>query len=124
MELGGQPPKRVCLEGSRGHVADGGVAATAIVEHLDPLEDGLLGGAAGAPDAVMEQLTLEGSEEALCDGVVAGIAATAHRDGNAVGVQEGAIIRRGVLTTAVGVMDQVAAEWAALLQGHTQGLQV
>jgi len=58
------------FELGRCEVAKGGMAALAIVEDLDVLEDGGSRVLAGGPGLAMEQLGLEGGEEALGDGVV------------------------------------------------------
>src|SRR5215204_4000728 len=64
-------------------VAERGVAALAVVEGLDVLED--LGDqlAPRRPRAAVHELFLERREEALGDGVVVAVALGAHRDGDA-----------------------------------------
>src|SRR5215204_7605715 len=58
------------LELGRCKVAEGGMAALAVVEGLDVLEDGRLCLLPGGPGLAVEQLGLEGGEEALGDGIV------------------------------------------------------
>ena len=53
--------------------------ALAIVEDLDVLEDGALGGHSRGPDAAVEQLLLERGEEALRYGVVSVLSGPGER---------------------------------------------
>src|SRR6188508_2522263 len=85
------------FELGRREVAEGGMAALAIVEGLDVLEDGGPGLLAGGPGLAMEQLGLEGGEEALGDGVVPTGAGTADAlpqvlVGQPVGVGAGQVL--------------------------------
>jgi hypothetical protein len=86
-------------------VAEGGMAALAVVEDLDVLEDSGPGLLPGGPVLAVEQLGLEGGEEALGDGVVpAGAGAADALAGVPVG-QPGRVGAGEVLGAAVGVVD-------------------
>ena len=75
-------------------VAEGGMAALAVVEDLDVLEDGGPGLLPGGPGLAVQQLGLEGGEEALGDGVDAPMVCQAAATGWAasVGVPETTIL--------------------------------
>ena len=94
------------FELGRGKASEGGVAALAVVEDFDEVEDlGFGVGAAGEPGAV-DQLQLEGAPEALHRGVVVAVAPAAHRGDQTTGLEGGAEVAGGVLDTPVGVEEQ------------------
>ena len=72
------------LELGRGIVAECGVPAQPIVEHLDVLEDILFGVVPRSILAMVDELTLERAEEAFGTGVVSAMAPARQADRNAV----------------------------------------
>src|SRR5215203_6769468 len=109
-------------------VADGAgvvecrVAALAVVEDLDEIEDRRAQPGSGRPGVAVEQLAFQRGEEALGDGVVQRIPDRSHGSDEAGGVQAAAVGERGVLAAVVGVADQ--AGWRlSLADGHLQGVQ-
>src|SRR5829696_8848271 len=93
-------------------VADGAgvvecrVAALAVVEDLDEIEDRRAQPGSGRPGVAVEQLAFQRGEEALGDGVVQRIPDRSHGSDEAGGVQAAAVGERGVLAAVVGVADQ------------------
>src|SRR5215213_5467423 len=84
-------------------VADGAgvvecrVAALAVVEDLDEIEDRRAQPGSGRPGVAVEQLAFQRGEEALGDGVVQRIPDRSHGSDEARGVQAAAVGERGVL---------------------------
>src|SRR5918997_256153 len=98
-------------------VAEGGMAALAVVEGLDVVEDGGPGLLAGPPGLSVEQLGLEGGEEALGDGVVPTGAGAADALADLPVGQAGGVGVGEVLGTPVGVVDP-AGRRSATVQCH------
>src|SRR6185436_43834 len=98
-------------------VAEGGVAASAVVEGLDVLEDGGPGLLAGAPGLAVDQLGLKGGEEALGDGVVPAGAGAADALADLLVRQAGGVGVGEVLRAPVGVVDQAGGRSSAR-EGH------
>src|SRR5918996_3910789 len=92
------------FELGRRAVAEGGMAALAVVEGLDVLEDGGPGLLPGGPTLAMEQLGLEGGEEALGDGVVPAGAGAADALADVLLGQAGRVGVGEVLGAPVGVV--------------------
>ena len=90
------------------------MAAVAVVEGLDVVEDHELGGGAGGRDEAAEAFGLEGGDEAFGQRVVVGIALAAHAAGDAPGGGELLEGVGGVLAAAIAVMDQARRRPLAL----------
>ncbi len=73
-------------------VAQRGVQPLSVVEHLDEVEHGSAGLGRGGPRVPVDQLGLEGGEEAFGDGVVPGLAGTLGALGDAVSVEQPAVL--------------------------------
>src|SRR5215212_721413 len=97
------------LEVGRGEVAEGGMAALAVVEGLDVLEDGRLCLLPGGPGLTVEQLGLEGGEEALGDGVVPTGAGATDALAQVVGSQPVGVGTGQVLGAPIRVVDQAGS---------------
>src|SRR5437868_4274509 len=107
------------LELLGGQIPRGGVAADAVVERLDVLEDAGLCLLPGGVPLVVDQLPLQGGEEALDRGVVPALADPAHAARDPVPLQQPAVVVAGVLAAPVRVGHQpVAREPAADRHAH------
>src|SRR4051794_40310205 len=109
----------VAFEVGGREVAEGGMAALAIVEGLDVLEDRGPGLLPGGPALAVEQLGLEGGEEALGDGVVPAGAGAADALADLPVGQPARVGVGEVLGAPVRMMDQ-AGDRSATVQGHGQ----
>src|SRR5690349_7978794 len=105
------------LELGRTDLAECGVAAPLVIEHLDVVEQDLLR-VRVALEAI-GLLALHGREPAFDDGVVIAIAATAHGTGDAVLLEPGAVVLTGVRAALIRVMEQAGIR-AAPLHGHVE----
>jgi len=76
-----------------------------IVEHLDVIENGRPGGGT-CRERLVGTLRFEGGEEALLHGVVVAVAGATHAGLNVMGGQQFAVGVGGVLSAAVGVVEQ------------------
>src|SRR5215217_6094241 len=97
------------------------VAALAVVEDFDVVED--LGPQLGfgGPRAAVDEFLLKRREEALGDGVVVAVAAAAHRLRDPGGAGFLAEVQADELAALVGVPDQPGAG-TAMLDGHLKGV--
>src|SRR5690242_14477112 len=85
----------------RGQIAQGGVAADAVVERLDVLEDA---GHRLLPSGVqlaVDEFPLQGREEALDRGVVPALGDAAHATGDPVPAEQALIVLAGVLAAPI-----------------------
>jgi hypothetical protein len=65
-------------------------------------------------------LLLKGSHKPLCTSVVVGITSPAHADLDVVLPQQSGVLRRCILYTAIGVVDEPFSFPVTLAKGHTQ----
>ena len=110
---GGRTRTIALLELLGTEVAEAAVAADAVVEDLDVLEDRGPRFGRARPVGAVDQLGLQGGEEALGHGVVVAVADRAHRrrdPGLAQALAEG---QARVLGAVVAVVDEVRARAAA-----------
>lgn len=84
-----------------------------VVETLDVLEDRAPRGGVGGPAVPIQEVELQRREKALRYRVVPAVAGAAQPGANAVVLEHVGVRLGGVLTTAVGVMNQRSAEAAA-----------
>ena len=108
------------LERSRTGLAERGVPAPLVIEHLDVVEQDLLG--VGVAVEVLALLALHRRKPALHDGVVVTIAATTHRAHEPVALQPGSVVVAGVGAAWIGVV-QESGLGAPPLHGHIEGAQ-
>src|SRR5688500_8209655 len=87
-------------------VAEGGMAALAVVEDLDVLEDSGSGLLPGGPGLAVQQLGLEGGEEALSDRVVPARAGMADALAQVVSSQPVGVGTGQILGAPISVVDQ------------------
>ena len=92
------------LELSRGIVAECGVTAQPIVEHLDVLEDVLFRVFARAVLLMVDQLALERAEETFDVGVVPAVPSARHAHHDAVGGGQLLVRRGGILDAPIRVV--------------------
>ena len=71
---------------------------------------------------VMDELGFEGVEEALHQGIVVAVGFAAHRGLDASGLHHLAVILRGILNAAIGMVDQAGAR-PLRRDRHPQGRQ-
>src|SRR6266478_6294111 len=98
------------------------MAPRSIVEAFDIGKDITCGFLSCCIMPVMDELGFERVEEALHRGVVIAIAFAAHRGPEAGGLQQLAILRRGVLHAAIGMVNQACAR-SLRSEEHTSELQ-
>ena len=91
---------------SRGVIAEGRVPTRPIVEHFDVFEDVLFSFSPCGIVPMVHELPLQCSEEALDTGVVPAIAGAAHARRDAVCGEQLLIRCCGILTPAIGVMQE------------------
>src|SRR5207248_11116160 len=89
------------LELLGGRVPQGGVAADAVVERLDVLEDARPGLLPGGVPLVVNQFPLQAGEEALDRGVVPALGEAAHAAGDPVPPEQPPVVVAGVLAAPV-----------------------
>src|SRR5579859_922320 len=65
-------------------------------------------------------LLLKGSHKTLCTSVVVGITSSTHADLDIVLLQNPGVLRRCILYTAIGVVDEPFSFPVTLAKGHTQ----
>src|ERR1700676_4593268 len=106
-----------CLCVFGGDVADGGVDPLTIVVALDVGEQVTARGITIGVFALVDELGFQGAEEALHRRVVPAVSLAAHRLGDGGGLEDIAVVTGGVLTAAVGMMDE-ARSWAPPLDRH------
>src|SRR5271165_1473529 len=94
------------FEVNGGMIAQGAVAALAVVEGLDVIEDFVPGLGAGVKVPAVNHLQLEGAPEAFHGGVVVAIAFAAHGGDQPGPAQCAAVVGAGVLDAAIGVEQQ------------------
>jgi len=87
-------------------MAESGMKALPVVEHLDVVEHCHFRLLAGMEATMMNVLDLERGKHALHRRVVQAIAAAAHRLNEAVPLQNGPIRLRSVLSPTIAVVDQ------------------
>ena len=92
-----------------------------IVEAFDEGKNIALGFCSCRVFPVMDELGLEGVEEALHRGVVEAVGLAAHRGGDAGGPQDVAVITRGILDAAIGMMDETCGRALLLDRGFVEG---
>ena len=97
-----------------GDVADCGVDPRTIVLAFDISEQVAPRGIAIAVFAVVDQLGFQSAEEAFRWRIVPAIRLAAHRLGDGGGLQDVAILARGVLAAAIGMMDEACSRAAPL----------
>src|SRR5919109_2294890 len=95
-----------------------------VVNPADVLDHRQLELRSGAPDAVGDQLGLEAVDERLGERVLVGVTDRADRGQHAVIGQRLGVVDRGVLATAIGVVDELdVGAWAALPERHPQRVE-
>ena len=113
----------------RGEVSEGAVAAFAVVEGFQVVEDRGGGDGFGSEGlAVVEEFVFEGGEGAFGEGVVVAIAGGAHALVQAVAGEQLTGEDGGVLTAAIGMeegvgSDQAGVEGAAQSAGDDLGVE-
>src|SRR5262245_61000789 len=118
--LGGWHLLRKALERDRGGIAQGRMAALAVVPDDDVLEDRPLRCRSGRPGLAMEQFDFERREKALRHRVIEAIADSAGRRQDARRLQPLPEGQGGVLTAAIGVMNEARGR-APTLEGQVEG---
>src|SRR5215213_856420 len=99
-----------------------GVPPTGVVEALYVLEDRRPCSLAVRPRMAVDQLPLQGRDEALGHRVVIGISYRSHRRQKTRLLEPTAELNRGVLATAVGMVDQ-PRRWPASVDSHVQSVE-
>src|SRR6516164_3306909 len=102
----------------RADIADGGVATRSIVEAFDVGKDIPCGFCPCCIVPVVDELGLERVKEALHRSIVIAVSLAAHRRSEAGGLHQLAVICRGILNAAIGMVDQ------AKLLGHSSMVPV
>jgi hypothetical protein len=105
----------------RGLIGNRAVAAFAVVEGFEVVEDCGGGGGFGSEGCtVVEQFAFDGGEGTFCKGVVVAVSGSAHALAQAVAGEEPAGGEGGVLTAAIGVEEGVGRDDAGV-EGAAQG---
>ena len=90
-----------------GAVADAGVAALAVVEDLNVLEELRPGLLPGLEPRAMDHFGLEGAEEAFHRRVVQAIAFAAHRGRDVMQPKQFSVGTAGVLDASIGMVNEL-----------------
>ena len=93
--------------------------ASWVIEAVDVFEDCQLGGAAGGPGPLPQELGLDRFEEGLDRSVVVAIPGSTHRYPEAMLAQNLLIIVGTILATAIRMVD-AALGWSPQRKGHVQ----
>src|SRR6266853_5526938 len=91
-----------------------------IVEAFDVGKNIALGVCSCCVFPVMDEFGLEGVEEALHRSIVVAVSLAAHRGSDSGGLQARAIVVRGILDAAIGMMDKPRGRPLSLYR-HGQG---
>lgn len=113
---------RPCLELGRGIVAERGVPAQPIIEHLDILKDVLFRVVPSCVVPMGHEFALERPEKAFDTGIVPAVAWATPAGGDAVLAEQPLVARGGILAASIHVM-QERGRWCAMLQGHRERLR-
>lgn len=97
------------------------MAAGAVVEGLDVIEDRGAGVSPGGEAPTVNEFILQAAPERFHRGVIVAVAPAAHGGDEAVVGERGTIIGTGILHAAVGVMDKTGAGLALAQRHHQSG---
>ncbi len=104
------------LEFERRTIVQGRMQSLPVVEHFDVLEGGRPRLGAGNKGPVRDEFALQPGEEALLGRVVVGVAGPAHAGQRLGRVQEGGVVGAGILTAAVGMVDEAFGRTARAMR--------
>jgi transposase InsO family protein len=98
------------------------VTTSSVVEAFDVGKDVTFGFLSCCILTVMDEFGFERVEEALHRGIVVAVGLATHRGLEAGGLRHLAVVRRGILNAAIGMVDQTGAR-PLRREGHPQGRQ-